>query len=494
MNKGKTPRETNAAQKKRMAKEQATDEAERRAAGERRKKYDQELLEFRANQKRKETEDATEKKRAAAAAVEKGITEKSRKKKKVAPKKIVSTIVETSESDGDEQDESGESEAELATPHDEATTNESGHNDDDDDDDDDDDNRVDMITLLNEAAAPDIAGVRTGRQHDGDFGYDGRAGLRSKRNERAVERPQEMKNVKQRIVLFVKNTVFRTVKFVSHASFPDAFEKVLREEPPLHPTMFMMTYEKSFNHALNTKRSTCAQAGEKMVARELKNRAQHDVIQDFFTFEEFCKMRRAQTDREKQAFFWFYDTFLGCVCGANAWNYAKAKQLVSEAKEASGMKIVTPSDEAFALLLIDNYLENCWKERAAAVRNVGTLHDENSGLSDHGIGAPKKGGNKKPGKYTAKANGQCKYGGWSDAGRAQFNYLRRLVKEDREADKMEGKRMEKQLLEFCKQRSGARGPGATDAQGLTVHGAAVATAQEAAPVEAEFDTDDDASM
>lgn len=52
-----------------------------------------------------------------------------------------------------------------------------------------------------------------------------------------------------------------------------------------------------------------------------------------------------------------------CVCGASVWNNAKTKQLISEARDPSGSKVVSVSDEAFALLLIDNYLEK-WKTRA----------------------------------------------------------------------------------------------------------------------------------
>ena len=83
--------------------------------------------------------------------------------------------------------------------------------------------------------------------------------------------------------------------------------------------------------------------------------------EDFFTFEEFCKLRRATTEREKRAFFWFFDSFLECVCGARARRNAKKTMLVSDAQdEHDNGRIVTKSDEVFALLLIDNYLEK-WK-------------------------------------------------------------------------------------------------------------------------------------
>ena len=63
------------------------------------------------------------------------------------------------------------------------------------------------------------------------------------------------------------------------------------------------------------------------------------------------------SDREKHAFFWFFNAFFECVCGANIWGTAKTTQLVSAARETNGSKIVSISDEAIGLLLIDNYFE-----------------------------------------------------------------------------------------------------------------------------------------
>ena len=48
-----------------------------------------------------------------------------------------------------------------------------------------------------------------------------------------LEAPTAQKNVVRRIVLFVKNTLFRQIKFVtSTKSFNEAFQKVLAEERP----------------------------------------------------------------------------------------------------------------------------------------------------------------------------------------------------------------------------------------------------------------------
>jgi hypothetical protein len=54
---------------------------------------------------------------------------------------------------------------------------------------------------------------------------------------------------------------------------------------------------------------------------------------------------------------------LECVYRASVWNNSITKQFVSEARDPSGSKFVSVSDETFALLLIDNYLVK-WRTRA----------------------------------------------------------------------------------------------------------------------------------
>ena len=77
-------------------------------------------------------------------------------------------------------------------------------------------------------------------------------------------------------------------------------------------------------------------------------------------FEEFCELRRATSEWEKRKFFWFFNNFLECVCGANIWRNAKTTQVILGAQESNGSKFVSVSDKAFGLLLNDNYLEK-WK-------------------------------------------------------------------------------------------------------------------------------------
>ena len=117
------------------------------------------------------------------------------------------------------------------------------------------------------------------------------------------------------------------------------------------------------------------------------------------------------------------------------------------------------SDDAFALLLIDNYLDK-WKATAASkepvvAEAVGNGANE---MQQVETGAAAKKASSTAGKYTAEKSGQCKYGGWSDKGLKQFNDLRNLVREDRaankEIEKETGDCQEKHFMNCFKSKAG----------------------------------------
>lgn len=306
-----------------------------------------------------------------------------------------------------------------------------------------------------------------------------------------LEVPTVEKNVAQRITIFVKNNLFRRIKFVtSQASFTKAFQKVREVERPQNPYVFQLTYEKCFTKALNQKRSTCEQAGSQIARDAIKDCKKRR--EEFFTFEEFCKLRRASTEREKRAFFWFFNSFLECVCGANIWRSAKTTQLVSVARESNGSKIVSVSDEAFGLLLIDNYLEK-WKVLAEE-DSAGTGPTEHNNLTTDnaetggGQGKQKK-ARRMAGKYTQKKAGQCKYSGWSGAGISQFNSLRKMVEEDRACP--EAEQMERELMRFCRTSAGKKNAGDHQQDDELDGTYTLDTAEAMVPVEADWDSDDD---
>jgi hypothetical protein len=108
-------------------------------------------------------------------------------------------------------------------------------------------------------------------------------------------------------VLFVKNTLFCQIQFVtSTKSFNNAFQKVVVEERPQNPYIFQLTYQNCFKTALNQKQSICELSGKKIVIKAI-NTVFKNHEEEFFTFDELCKLRRA--------FFWFFDIFWSVFVG-----------------------------------------------------------------------------------------------------------------------------------------------------------------------------------
>ena len=301
-------------------------------------------------------------------------------------------------------------------------------------------------------------------------------------------------HVKQRIIPYIKSVIFRKIKFItSEKMFSKAFRYVLKLEKITDPNKcfrFQTTYESCFNRALNTKRSSCEQAAGKLVRKTMADMKKDGV--DFYTMDELCKLRRAVTDRETEAFHWFMSIFLGCICGAKTWTNAQTSMLVSEAKDVSGYKIVTKSDEAFGLLLIENYMEK-WKKMLDDEDNVES-EAPNQIRAEEGVLTTDSRRNKPTrkritGKYTAKKSGTtCRYGGWSVEGMARFNELYEMIKADRACQ--QAAVMEKTVLFKCKERAGIR---RSDGNGMQQdgHEAGGDTAMEFMPVEAAWESDDD---
>jgi hypothetical protein len=301
---------------------------------------------------------------------------------------------------------------------------------------------------------------------------------------RGMSRTESMRNrqkhVAERVRTFVKTDVFRRIKFInSDTMFEQAIKLVMDHEniPEQQRDQFQMLYESVFNEALNTKRSSCEQSGGKIVKESIAKFAESG--EDFFTVDELSTLRRAKTDRERKAFFWFFGTFLECVCGRRNWGKQKHYELISKATEKGGRgKIVTRSDEAFALLMFDNYIDK-W------TNPIAVTDQDAAGTNEQG----KRKQPRQRGKYTAKKSGHCKYGGWSREGTKQFNQFYKLVQEDRTCPQADA--MEKELMAFCrKSQKGGRDHDGGDKQQQDEGNTAESDVIEASLVEAAWDLDD----
>ena len=81
------------------------------------------------------------------------------------------------------------------------------------------------------------------------------------------------------------------------------------------------------------------------------------------------------------------------------------------------IKLVTVSDEAFGLLLYENYVDTL----------IQKYHNERRTLLPSMLSTAekkKRGATKMRGKYTTGSVGNCKFGGWSEKGMRRFNEFR----------------------------------------------------------------------
>ena len=103
--------------------------------------------------------------------------------------------------------------------------------------------------------------------------------------------------------------------------------------------------------------------------------------------------------------------FLGMCCGKSAMEMKCQKNLIT--------KFTTNSDEAFALLV----LENGWDEwiKIDAHEHFFSKRGLNEEKTRKVVGG---------GRYTAEAKGSIRFGGWKEEGVLRFNELCKIVKKD----------------------------------------------------------------
>jgi len=115
-----------------------------------------------------------------------------------------------------------------------------------------------------------------------------------------------------------------------------------------------------------------------------------------------------------ECFFLFCDYFLSRVVGISVWKEGCLKTKVSQ--------MATASDEAFALLLVENYWES-WSKIDLDQYKIETTFD---------VASNRKRKRKTTwGKYTKSAYGARRYAGWMAEGLLRFNELFEEVKADR---------------------------------------------------------------
>ena len=222
----------------------------------------------------------------------------------------------------------------------------------------------------------------------------------------------QKKNVADRIQILVKGMIFRKLKFITRkAMFNKAMKIVIDTEEPNDEDEFIRISKTCVVGGINAKRSMCEQAGARIV-KELLTRKGYIEGDDVppYSIETLVQLRQGATATDKQAFLWFIGEFVASVSGTKVWGRKKYYYRVSEAVIDKGSQelVVTVSDEAFAILLYENYIEK-W---------IARYHKERQGEKPQG---------KAKGKYTSSVTDHCLYGGWSAEGVTRFNALCAIV-------------------------------------------------------------------
>ena len=126
--------------------------------------------------------------------------------------------------------------------------------------------------------------------------------------------------------------------------------------------------------------------------------------------------QRKNKDEINDNYVYFCEKFLKHVVGVQSFNRAwKKKRLISE--------LATPSDEALALIILENS-EMRWNAEFTKIERGETVDKYDKQLPKPLYTSPSNQENQKG--FTKK------YGGWSEAGIERFNQLYMMVKVDRE--------------------------------------------------------------
>ncbi len=118
----------------------------------------------------------------------------------------------------------------------------------------------------------------------------------------------------------------------------------------------------------------------------------------------------------------FCNTFLACVVGKNRWNM----QIKHGAKVDA---VATVSDEAFALLLLENYWDFMEQVDKKEFYSLASSTRQKRDHRDNEAADQSK--TKATGKWTSSWRGSRRYCGWNSEGLLRFNELVAIVKQDR---------------------------------------------------------------
>jgi hypothetical protein len=140
-----------------------------------------------------------------------------------------------------------------------------------------------------------------------------------------------------------------------------------------------------------------------------------------------CVERSVVTPEEYDVFVFYCEELLSKMVGVSEWNKKTfCFVTISDAiRQNTKIPLISSSDEAFAVLLVDNcigrWTEEMQEEDARAKEQAKKKDDKDKTAPELPVKREPK-----VGKYTSSTTGQAKYGGWNQDGLKYYNRLKNL--------------------------------------------------------------------
>jgi hypothetical protein len=228
-----------------------------------------------------------------------------------------------------------------------------------------------------------------------------------------------------------KGLVFSKCKFVNSADQEENLAKLvlhygnIPEEHRKDKQQFIRAYSGHMKKVIFERRSYVQTEIRKVFLKSYEKKCFHP----FPTVEQLkkCLTRDIETDQEYEIFVFYCEEILGKMVGASEWQpKIRCFTTISDAIRQGTKKVplISPGDEAFAVLLVDNCLER-WTQEAR----------KEAGHPTNPTNEPKTKKKNMDGKYTSSNGGQQTYGGWNTKGLVMFNELTALSEAARATDK-----------------------------------------------------------
>ena len=179
-------------------------------------------------------------------------------------------------------------------------------------------------------------------------------------------------------------------------------------------------------------------------------------------YAEFLKVLTRDPDCDKQLFVWWWDVYIPKAAGSSKiWPHEKRwfGCISTDCPPGKPDKpFITPSTEAWGLILIENCRDRWPKLKAQKENHAGRLvytskipDKKKAGVTYVDVSKDKA----FLGKYTQPSSGQMAFSGWSNAGMERYAELMGLNKSSRALPTTEA--LEKEILELVRQKHSIEG-------------------------------------